>query len=184
MINPRSIHSEIAKVRTVGMSTLRKCWLRAIRISVASLVLLLPIDVAHAAWYYYVVSTKGGTPAFVKLEYNSHFACQDWLGYCIPNDGYPLEMPFGACGEDGIGVGVDGNVGTLCGRDSKGLFSKWSYFFYPSDGGVYAQNFAAPGTCALVLRRAENQGHPPTPKFRDMTGTFSSKCVFSGQTFE
>jgi len=182
--HPRLIHSQIAKAIDIGGNDVRESWLRLIRISLTIIVLLFPISVAHAAFYYYVISTKGGTPAFIKLEYNSRFACQDWLGYCIPNTGYPHEMPFGACGENGIGVGLDGNIGTSCGRDSKPFPSKWTYFFYPIDGGVYAQNFGPAGTCTSVLRHAKHLGHPPALKFSEMTGTFSSKCIFSGQAFE
>jgi hypothetical protein len=180
----RLIHSLIAKSIDTGGNCLRAFGLRIIAISLAIIVPLFPVSIAHAAFYYFVLSTKGGTPAFVKLEYNSRFACQDWLGYCIPNDGYPKEMPFGACGETGIGVGLDGNVGTSCGHDSSSFPSKWTYFFYPSDGGIYGQNFGDPATCGAALRHAKKNDHPPKPKFADMTGTFSSHCVFSGQAFE
>jgi len=182
--HPRLIYSKIAKVAAVSGSAVRKSWPNITSIAIGLLSLVLPISAARAGWFYYVVSTKGGAPAFIKLEYNSHFACQDWLGYCIPNPGYPTEMPFGACGEDGIGVGSNGYVGTLCGRDSTPLSTGWSYFFYPSEGGVYSQKFAGAHKCAAVLDLAQIQGHPPMPKFREMTGTFSTKCVFAGQTFE
>lgn len=184
MKHPRFIYFKLATVMAVIGSAVRKSWSNIISIAIVILSLVLPISAAHAGWFYYVVPTKGGVPAFIKLEYNSHFACQDWLGFCIPNLGYPAEMPFGACGQDGIGVGQDGNVGTLCGRDSTPLSTGWNYFFYPSEGGVYLQKFAGKKNCALALDKAENQGHPLALKFKEMTGTFSMKCVYTGQTFE
>ena len=129
-------------------------------------------------WFFYVIPTRGGMPASVKLEYNSHFACQDWEGYCIPNVFYPEEQPWGACGEGGF------NARGECGQDSGPLLNIWEYLYYPSNGGVYKIGFANLGTCRTARNRTITLGHPPLRRFKNMSGDVSTNCIFEGNAYE
>ncbi len=175
-----AIHSTHS-ISRIALAGFRK---RLILFVASVLILLTNASMVHAGWYFYVQPTTPGFHPRLKFEYNSRFACQDWLGYCIPNEGYPYQLPYGACGKNGVGVGEDGYMGTSCGRDSSRLVNYWSFLFYPDSGGVYRRAFSGQSTCLSKLFRSKKRGSLRIRGNGRMNGTFSKSCIFAGQAFE
>jgi hypothetical protein len=133
---------------------------------------------AGASWYYQVCSTING--ACTTMRYNSQFGCQDWLGYCVPNSGYPDQEPYGACGEYGEGVGDDGVVGGVCIQDTESYHNAWDFFEYRISGGITKKSYSTEAGCNEDLAAATKN----CQKNRHCTIHLSQACIYQGNTYE